>query len=312
MSTPTGEPRGWQPVDPPQRPVLFINPASGGGTAARVGLDEKAESLGIRCVVLTPGGDLAALVGEAIAGGADALGMAGGDGSMAIVAEAASDHGLPFVCVPAGTRNHFAGDVGVARHDPIGALAAFTDGVERRIDLGEVGGQVFLNNVSMGIYGDAVQRPDYRSAKLRTLLETTEQVMGPNAAAPPLEIVDDRGRDHRHPAVLLVSNNPYSLERPLVAGTRPRLDTGCLGIVLLDRPDERHHPAGRSWTAPRLDVGAGGAVHAGRDGEPISLDPPLHFASRPGALRVRIATRHARAAGARRSPGATSRPQRAQ
>ena len=140
----------------------------------------------------------------------------------AIVAEAASDHGLPFVCVPAGTRNHFARDVGVARHDPIGALAAFTDGVERRIDLGEVGGQVFLNNVSIGIYGDAVQRPGYRSAKLRTLLETAEQVVGPNAAAPPLDIVDDRGHEHRHPAVLLVSNNPYALERPSV-----RAGVGC-------------------------------------------------------------------------------------
>jgi diacylglycerol kinase family enzyme len=305
-------PPDWRQVDPPQRPHLFINPASGGGTATRVGLGEKAQARDIRCVVLEPGDDLAAVVREAIAGGADAVGMAGGDGSMAIVAAAASDHGLPFVCVPAGTRNHFARDLGVARHDPVGALAAFTEGVERRIDVGEVNGDVFVNNVSIGIYGDAVQRPGYRSAKLRTLLETADQVLGPSAAAPPLHIVDDRGREHTHPAVLLVSNNPYALEPPLVPGTRPRLDTGRLGVVVLDRPNEPPHRSGRAWKASWLDVGAGAAVHAGRDGEAITLDLPLHFASRPGALRVRIATRHARAAAARLSPAATLRSERAE
>ena len=295
MTAPDGWARGWRPVDRPDSPILFINPASGDGTAARVELGEKAEALGIRCVVLKPGSDLAALVREEIAGGADAVGMAGGDGSMAIAAAAASDHGLPFVCVPAGTRNHFARDLGVARHDPIGALAAFTDGLERRIDVAEVDGQVFLNNISMGIYGDAVHRPGYRSAKLRTLLETADQVLGPSAAAPPLRVVDDRGREHSHPAVLLVSNNPYALERPLVPGTRPRLDTGRLGVVLLERPNVPPHRAGRAWTAARLGVEAGVAVNAARDGEAITLDPPLRFASRPGALRVRIATLHARA-----------------
>lgn len=269
--------------------------------ASRVGLGERARALGIGCVVLGRGEDLAVLVREGIAGGADAVGMAGGDGSMAVVAAAACEHGLPFVCVPAGTRNHFARDVGVAGRDPIGALAAFTEGVERRIDVGEVGGQVFLNNVSIGVYGDAVQRSGYRSAKLRTLLETAEQVVGPGSAAPSLRFVDDRGRERSDPAVLLVSNNPYALERPLVAGTRPRLDTGRLGVVVLGRPGEPPHRAGGAWTAARLDVGAGGAVHAGRDGEAITLDPPLQFASIPGALRVRIAARHAR--GRRAEPG---------
>jgi diacylglycerol kinase family enzyme len=296
-----GRARGWRPVEAPHRPVLFINPASGGGTAARIRLPEKAHALGIGCVVLEPDGDLTALVRDAIAGGADALGMAGGDGSMATVAAAAADRGLPFVCVPAGTRNHFARDAGVARHDPAGALAAFTDGVERRIDLAQVGDRPFLNNVSIGIYGDAVQRPGYRSAKLRTLLATAEQVLGPSAAAPPLRIVDDRGREHRHPAVLLVSNNPYAVERPAVPGTRPRLDTGRLGVVVLDRPVEPPHRAARAWTAAQLDVEAGAAIHAGRDGEPITLDPPLRFVSRPGALRLRIAGRDAR--GERAEPG---------
>jgi diacylglycerol kinase family enzyme len=172
----------WRSVDPPARPVLFVNPHSGDGRAQRAGLAERASSLGIRCVVLEPGSDLAALAHDELTGGADALGAAGGDGSLAIVAAAARAHGVPFICVPAGTRNHFARDVGVARHDLNGSLAAFTEGLERRIDIGEVNGRVFLNNVSFGIYGDAVQRPGYRSAKVRTLLETAQEVLGPSTA----------------------------------------------------------------------------------------------------------------------------------
>ena len=142
---------GWRPADPPRRPVLFINPRSGGGKAARAGLAERTRDTAIETVTLAPGQDLAALAGEAAAAGADVLGMAGGDGSLAVVAAVAAAHGIPFVCVPAGTRNHFALDVGVDRRDLTGALDAFTEGVERRIDTAEVNGRMFLNNVSLGI-----------------------------------------------------------------------------------------------------------------------------------------------------------------
>src|SRR5271166_6276630 len=151
---------GWRPADPPHRPVLFVNPRSGDGKAARAGAAERARGKGIEAVVLAPGQDLAALAGEAAA---------------------AAAHGLPFVCVPAGTRNHFALDLGVDRNDLTGALEAFTGGVERLIDAAEVNGRVFLNNVSLGIYGDAVRSPAYRDAKVRTLLETAAEVMGPGA-----------------------------------------------------------------------------------------------------------------------------------
>src|SRR5271165_210462 len=137
MPGPRSSHPGWVSVEAPRRPVLFINPASGGGKAARAGLADLARERGIEPVVLAPGEDLEALAREAVADGADALGMAGGDGSLGVVAAAASAHGLPFVCVPAGTRNHFARDLGVARHDLVGALDAFTDGLERSVDLGE-------------------------------------------------------------------------------------------------------------------------------------------------------------------------------
>jgi diacylglycerol kinase family enzyme len=293
-STPVGDPREvrWRSVDPPARAVLFVNPRSGGGRAERAGLAERASAFGIHCVALEPGTDLAALVRDELAGGADALGVAGGDGSLAVVAAAASAHGVPFVCVPAGTRNHFARDVGVARQDLIGSLGAFTEAVERRIDIGEVDGRVFLNNVSFGIYGDAVQRESYRSAKVRTLLETAEEVLGPSTAAPPLRIVDDRGGEHAQPAVLLVSNNPYALEPTVAPGTRLRLDTGRLGVVVLGRPHEPPTRAVRAWTATSLAVAADAPLYAGIDGEAVTLDAPLQLGIRPAALRVRIARAH--------------------
>lgn len=282
---------GWQTADPPSRPVLFVNPTSGGGTAVRAALAEHASERGITVSVLTPGQRLAALVDEAVAGGADALGVAGGDGSLAIVAAAAHVHGLPFVCIPAGTRNHFALDLGVARHDPVGALEAFTDGVERLIDMGAVNGRLFLNNVSLGIYGDAVRQSTYRDAKMRTLLDTARNVLGPNVAAPDLHLIDELGHEHRDPAVVLVSNNPYAFAPPPALGTRPRLDSGQLGVVVLHGPGTGAIP-GRAWTVASLEVGAPGPVHAGVDGEAVDLSPPLEFRIAPAALRVRISAHH--------------------
>jgi diacylglycerol kinase family enzyme len=271
--------------------VLFVNPASGGGKAARAALADRARERGISATVLRPDRNLASLVREAVEGGADTLGIAGGDGSLAIVAAAAHAHGLPFVCVPAGTRNHFALDLGVDRHDLLGALEAFTDGVERVIDVGSVNGRLFLNNVSLGIYGEAVRQPTYRDAKARTLLETARQVLGPSEATPELRVVDDEGREHRNPAVVVVSNNPYALDHPLAPGTRPRLDVGRLGVVVLDAPGTSPLP-GRAWTATSVEVHGPGPVHAGIDGETVDLSTPLVFEILPSALRARISARH--------------------
>jgi diacylglycerol kinase family enzyme len=295
---------GWRPVSRPRRPVLFVNPRSGGGAAARAGVAQQARDRGIEAVTLEPGQNLAALVDEAVAGDADALGMAGGDGSLAVVAAVAEARGLPFICIPAGTRNHFALDLGVDRHDLVGALDAFSEAVERRIDVGDVNGRLFLNNVSFGVYGEAVQESAYRDAKVHTLLETAQRVLGPSGETPALRLVDDAGREHAQLAVMLVSNNPYALDRPVI-GSRPSLNSGLLGIVILDVPDARQHPPGRAWNAPYLDVVAPAPLHAGIDGEAVTLSPPVRFASRPAALAVRISARHPGASPSARFPPPT-------
>jgi diacylglycerol kinase family enzyme len=275
----------------PVRPVLFYNPKSGGGKAERFDVAGEARARGVEPIELKRGDDLAVIVRDAIARGADALGMAGGDGSQAVVAAIAAEHGLPYVCVPAGTRNHFALDLGVDRDDVVGALDAYLQGGERVVDLAEVNGRVFVNNVSLGVYAEAVQSEAYRDAKLRTLVDTMPAVLGPQGEGLDLHWVGPDGRRAETNAVVLVSNDPYRLGRPLGSGTRPRMDAGRLGVAVIGA---RGGGARRiqQWATESFEVESAHPVAAGIDGEAVRLDPPLRFRSRPGALRVRIAPQH--------------------
>ena len=285
------------PADRPRRPVLFVNPRSGGGKAERFRLAAEARARGIETVELQPDEDLAELVRQAVDDGADALAMAGGDGSQAVVAAAAADAGLPYACIPSGTRNHFALDLGVDRNDVVGALDALTTGGERVVDLGEVNGRVFVNNVSLGVYAEAVQQPAYRGAKMRTLIDTASAVLGPGAhpAGPDLRWTTPGGRTMQGAGIILVGNNQYRLGGAAGAGTRPALDRGELGVTVVDPPSTagpRGRRPWRQWTTHGLGVGSAGPIPAGIDGEAALLDPPAEFRVRPGVLRVRIAVAH--------------------
>ena len=166
-------------------------------------------------------------------------------------------------------------------------------GGERRVDLAEVNGRVFVNNVSLGIYADAVQQEGYREAKLRTLFNAVPDALGPDGQAPDLHWTGPDGSVHASGAVILVSNNPYRL-RALDPGTRPRLDSGRLGVTVVG-PESAGKPRGRAvrqWSTATFEVRSGGGVPAGVDGEALVLDPPLRFVMRPGALTVRIAPQH--------------------
>jgi diacylglycerol kinase family enzyme len=276
-----------------KQPVLFYNPKSGGGKAARFQVAREACARGVEAVELHPGDDLETLVRDAISNGADGLGVAGGDGTQAIVAAIAAERGLPYVCVPAGTRNHFALDLGVDRDDVVGALDAFTEGRERVVDLAEVNGRVFVNNVSLGVYDEAVQKTGYRDAKLRTLADTVPTVLGPRGEGLDLRFTGADGRDHKTGAVVMVSNDPYRLGRVLGSGTRPRLDGGALGITVAgEDPSDGVEKHVEEWSAPSFEVRSDGPIAAGIDGEAAKLEPPLQFRTRPRALRVRIAPQH--------------------
>jgi hypothetical protein len=281
----------WPAAERPRHPVVIWNARSGGGKAVSHHLVDEATRRGIEPIELRPGTDLEQLVRDAIAGGADALAAAGGDGTQAIVAGVAAQHDLPFACIPAGTRNHFALDLGVDRDDVVGALDAFVDGRERRVDLAEVNGRVFVNNVSLGLYAEAVQREGYRDAKLRTILDTAPDVLGPRGDnAGDLTWTDQTGSEHSGATVILVSNDVYRLGHVIATGTRPRLDAGVLGIAVLDVVGARG--GWRQWSTPDFEIRSASPVPAGVDGEAIVLDPPLRFTTRPDALRVRIAGHH--------------------
>jgi diacylglycerol kinase family enzyme len=266
------------------RPTLIVNPRSGDGKATRHGLVGECRRRGIEPTVFEPGDDLRSLAQAAVRDGAEVLGMAGGDGSQATVAAVAVEHDLPYVCVPAGTRNHFAFDLGVDRHDVVGALDAFFSSDERRVDLARVNGRIFVNNVAMGVYGVMVDSQEYRQHKVRTAIDELAAGLGPHAEPFDLRFTDGDGRPHDTADLVVVSNNRYLPGRPR-RGTRGTLDAGVLGVIAVTGPP----PHGLAeWVAPEFRVDSGATVAVGIDGESVHLEPPLRFESVPLALRIRL------------------------
>jgi diacylglycerol kinase family enzyme len=288
---------------PPARPWLLVNLSSGGGKAERSGLVEVARARGIAVHVLAPGDDPTALARRAVADGADAVGVAGGDGSLGLVAAVAVESGVPFVCIPVGTRNHFAGDLGLDRAHPLAALDAYT-GQERRIDVGMVGDRVFVNNVSLGAYADVVAEPSYRAEKLATARTVLLGPLRGERALLQVDFYDPEGNAFRDVLVLLVANNSYELSGGSTLGARARLDDGQLQVSALRARTgaalaglAARITAGRvasganwaQWTATTLRVDARvPRLPAGIDGEAVELDAPLEFRILPGVLRVLV------------------------
>jgi diacylglycerol kinase family enzyme len=258
--------------------VVFVNPRSGRGVPAVDELEEEARALGVRVHVLQDGDDLGVLAREA---DADVLGIAGGDGSIGTVAAAAIERDVPFVCVPFGTRNHFAADAGIDGDNPREALAAFRDGVERRVDVGRVGDRVFVNNVSLGIYARLVHRREHRRrrreafARLRALLLSLRDRRWTERF-----VVD--GQPVRA-SILLVANNEYRVD-PFSLGARDRIDEGSL-VVYAARGLRRVRWTERRADAVRIETRRSPARVA-IDGEPAMLESPVQLRVDAGALRL--------------------------
>jgi diacylglycerol kinase family enzyme len=280
----------------PRRPFLIMNPRSGGGKVARFGLQEKAEAMGAEVVLLEGPGtvDVAAVAQQAAADGADLLGVAGGDGTQALVAGIAAEHDLPFLVISAGTRNHFALDLGLDRDDPATCLEALTDGEELHVDLGVIGGRTFVNNASFGAYAEVVRSPAYRDDKRGTTLQLLPDLLNGHQGA---HLSARAGGDEiDNPQALLISNDPYAMSDVAGLGRRPRLDAGQLGVVAI-RVDSagqavqlmrRGHGNGlTTLTAAEVTVDADvPEVPVGIDGETVMMPTPVRCAIRPGALRV--------------------------
>ena len=281
---------------PARHPFLIMNPKSGGGKVGRFDLRRKAEDLGAEVFLLSGPEpvDVAEVSRAAVARGADLLGVAGGDGTQALVAGIAAEHGIPFMVITAGTRNHFALDLGLDRDDPPACLGALSDAVELRIDLGVIGGRIFVNNASFGAYAEIVEDPAYRADKLGTTLELLPDLLQ-GQRGPRLTVYAD-GAEIIAPKAILVANNPYGTGDIAGLGRRARLDRGVLGVVALTVHSARqaagllrHRRADglQVLTTREVTVAADALrLPVGIDGEAVSLPVPVRCTVRPRALRV--------------------------
>jgi diacylglycerol kinase family enzyme len=321
----TGERTDWRMPEYPAQPrashaYLIMNPKSGGGKVEKFDLKRKAEELGADVFLI--GGsepvDVAEVARTAVAGGADLLGAAGGDGTQALVAGVAAEHGIPFMVIAAGTRNHFALDLGLDRDNPAACLDALSDGVELRVDLGVIGGQTFVNNVSFGAYAEIVETPAYRGDKLHTTLNMLPDLLQGHRGTPVAARAD--GVEIKAPQALLVANNPYGTGDIAGLGRRARLDRGVLGVVgvkvnsareavgLLrgehrraecaecrEGRDHRRHTADPDWHRRRGRLDA----HAGRVHDPPGCPPRSRAPESPGSPSAHIPDELGQAAGPR-------------
>jgi diacylglycerol kinase family enzyme/predicted HAD superfamily phosphohydrolase YqeG len=288
------------------RPFLIMNPKSGGGKVGRFGLQREAEDLGAEVFLMSGPEpvDVAEVARTAVAAGADLLGVAGGDGTQALVAGIAARHGLPFVVIPAGTRNHFALDLGLDREDPAASLAALSDGVDLLVDIGEISGRTFVNNASFGAYAEVVQTPAYRGDKVGTTLDVLPDLLQGQRGA--RLVARASGTQVSAPQAVLVSNNPYGTADIAGLGRRVRLDRGVLGVVAVTVGNAlqamsllggRRSDGLALLTTKEVTVTADTPqIPVGVDGEALSMPVPVVCTIRPGALRVRVP---------RNRPGAT-------
>ncbi|MCP2294202.1 Diacylglycerol kinase family enzyme [Nocardia amikacinitolerans] len=286
------------PAPPAFHPFLIMNPRSGGGKVAKFDLRRKAEELGAEVVMLEGPDtiDVVTVAREAVARGADLLGVAGGDGTQALVAGVAAEHHLPFLVISAGTRNHFAMDLGLDRADPAACLDALRDGVELRVDLGRINGQPFVNNASFGVYAEIVRSPAYRDDKTATVVRLLPDLLAGHTGTRLRARIGDATVEG--PQAILVSNNPYGNSDLAGLGRRDRLDRGVLGAVTLSVSSTReavglmrrtrgHGLTQRTANEVVVDADTS-QIPVGVDGESLIFDTPVRCVVEPVALRVRV------------------------
>jgi diacylglycerol kinase family enzyme len=212
------------------------------------------------------------------------------------VAQIAAEQKVPFLVISAGTRNHFALDLGLDRENPALCLDALRDGVEARIDLGEINGRPFVNNASFGAYAEIVDNPAYRDDKRGTTLDAIPDLLSGRRGAH--LVADANGLVVDGPQAVLVSNNPYETSDLAGAGRRARLNGGTLGMIAVRVSSARQavgllrgaHQRGLIHAHARevLVNSDEATVPVGIDGESVHLSTPVRCTVRPGALRVRL------------------------
>jgi diacylglycerol kinase family enzyme len=274
--------------------VVFVNPAAGSELSA----EELGGLFPGHRIVECDGGDIPDRVAEAAADRPDFVAVAGGDGTLRGAAQRLLATGVPFLPIPGGTRNHFALAVGIT--DLETAAKAAAAGTVRAVDVGDVNGQCFLNNSSVGLYPKLVVRREsferVMSKRRAQLRAAWEQIRHGRRFR-----LEMNGRWHRA-WLVFVGNGCYG-EHLLDFSDRESVGGGDLDIrlVLADRPLARTRvvlgllrgldtsPLIVRQTCPAVELGLGqGSVEVALDGEVERLETPLRYSVRRAELSVLV------------------------
>ena len=251
----------------------------------------------------TAGESITSAAARAVHDGAEVIVCGGGDGSISAAAVGLAGTRSALGVLPLGTLNHFAKDMGIPL-DLGGAVNAIAAGRTTEVDVGELSGRTFINNVSIGMYATVVAE--------RAAMQRAGRAKWP---AQGLAVLRVWRRYQRLPVVLrtgqrqervrtpfvFVGNNEYQLSG-LELGGRTALTGGRLHVCMAPGMSQRgvarmivaavfsdvcSLDAFESFTTPAVTIDVGARrIHASIDGEAVLVDNPLTFGIRPRALRV--------------------------
>lgn len=219
---------GTAPALPQGEGLTVILNASSGTS------DGAADSIGrvlpkARIVEWEPGTDMERLVDEL----PQALGVAGGDGTVAAVAQLAHRHHLPLAVFPTGTFNHFAKALGL--DTDLHTVAAVENGAAGMVDLATIDGVAFLNTSSIGHYPEMVRRRDKYSKRMGKWPATAYAILRTLRHEQPIDLVIN---GEKHPIWIVFIGNGRYAPRGLAPAWRDQLAGGVLDVQYL-RADRR-------------------------------------------------------------------------
>jgi diacylglycerol kinase family enzyme len=282
----------------------------GSGTVVNQGLTaeslrETFQKAGTEADVrLIPGEEICDAAREAVANGAEAVVAGGGDGTIRAVASVLVGGKVPLGVLPVGTLNHFARDLGIPT-DLEAAARMIPEGQVRSLDVGEVNGEIFINNSGLGFYPPVVKVRDQERRELDrnkwvATISALFKVL-PKMHTLHLRIKADGIEVRRMTRFVFVGNNEYQMSA-FNYGARDRFDSGDLylyisksrtrlalvGVALLglfrDVTRTGHFD---SFRLPEFTVETERkALPVYLDGEVTVITPPLHYRVRPCALPV--------------------------
>jgi diacylglycerol kinase family enzyme len=251
------------------------------------------------------GEEVVRLAERAAQSDAEVIVAAGGDGTINAVAAQVFDSNKTLGILPFGTLNHLAKDLQLPL-DVEGAVKAIIEGQVVHIDVGEVNGHLFVNNSSLGLYPNIVREREKQQrlgwGKWPAFLWAAIAVLRRYPFLGVRLSVEGKELTSRTPFVF-IGNNEYEMEG-LNIGRRARLDAGKLSLYVTNRigrlglirlalralfgglrqeKDFLALSAQEIWTETKHK-----RLRVALDGEVTSMQPPLHYRVRPGALRVLV------------------------